>query len=90
MWYTIRASLCAAAVIAFGAPIRDRCRRRYAPRSLLLRIRPHAASRNALAALTLQAQLVAPRKQAAFTKKEQDAGMEVVNALQKVPEPEKK
>ena len=46
----IRANLCAVAVIAFGAPNRDRCRRRYAPKSLWLRIRLHAARRNAPAA----------------------------------------
>src|SRR5205085_4577290 len=51
--YTIRASLCAVAVIALGAPSRERCRLRYAPSALLLRIKLQAARRSVCAARPL-------------------------------------
>src|SRR5262249_43812030 len=45
-----RASLCAVAVIAFGAPFRDFSRRKNAPKALWLRCKLAAARRNAAAA----------------------------------------
>ena len=61
--YTSRASLCAVAVIAFGAPTRAFSRRRNAPRALWLRCSAWAASRSALGAFfrRLKGRLGAPK-----------------------------